>query len=135
MNYKLIYTIVVALIIVLVASLMWQKDKRKISYYTIDANEAAIMFEKEDVTIIDVRTNMEYNSGHIENAINIPVEKITKNIIDKIPDKNKYYVVYCRSGSRSREAARKLAKLGYRKVYDLGSIKNWKKELINENKK
>lgn len=135
MNYKFIYTLIGILLIALVISLMWQRDKRKISYYTIDGSEAATMIEKEDVTIIDVRTNIEYNSGHIEDAINIPVEKIDADIIKKLPDKNKYYIVYCRSGSRSREAVRKLAKMGYRKVYDLGSVNNWKKELINENKK
>lgn len=133
MNYKYIYAIIVLLLFSLVGSLMWQKNNRKISYYTVNSDEVIAMIEKEDVTIIDVRTNIEYRDGHIENAINIPVEKINENISDLLPDKDKYYVVYCRSGSKSREATLKLAKLGYTKVHDLGSIKNWEKEIVKEN--
>ena len=76
-----------------------------------------IMSSKEYI-IIDVRTKEEYNMSHIKNAINIPYDKINKNIDI---DKDNVIFVYCASGKRSSIAFNKLEKLGYT-VYDLGAF-------------
>lgn len=80
-----------------------------------------------NVQLVDVRTSLEYKSGHIENAINIDFFKHKTFIkaFEKL-DKNKAVYLYCRSGNRSQKAARKLIDLGFKKVYDLkGGYKAW----------
>lgn len=81
-----------------------------------------------DTVIVDVRTNDEYESGHIKGAVNVPVSEIKSIDISK----DKKIVVYCRSGSRSNTAAKELIKLGYEKVYDMGGINNWEFELVED---
>ncbi len=83
----------------------------------------------ENVKIIDVRTKEEYTSGHIKEAINIPYDQISKRAVTF--DKNEKIIVYCQSGNRSRQAAQILIKLGYTKVYDMGSLNNWTGDLVN----
>ena len=78
---------------------------------------------KEDVSIqlVDVRRPEEYDSAHIYNAVLINV--LDSGFVDKAKsmlDKSKPVAVYCRSGKRSKDAANKLTKIGY-KVYDLDS--------------
>ena len=73
--------------------------------------------------LIDVRTPEEFASGHIEGAVNIPVEEMAGRL-DEIPGDTPI-VVYCRSGNRSATAARILTEAGYAPVYDLGGIQDW----------
>lgn len=79
-------------------------------------------------TIIDIRTPEEFASGHIEGAININL--FDKTFLDQISklDKKQPVFMYCRSGSRSRSASKKVSDLGFEKVYDLqGGIMFWAK--------
>lgn len=85
-----------------------------------------IMEENKDYVIVDVRTPNEYKEGHIPNAINIPNETINETVYNKLKDKNQLILIYCRSGSRSRQAAYKMQKLGYTNLVDFGGIINWK---------
>lgn len=85
-----------------------------------------IMEENKDYVIVDVRTPDEYKEGHIPNAINIPNETINEAVYNKLKDKNQLILIYCRSGSRSRQAAYKMQKLGYTNLVDFGGIINWK---------
>ena len=73
--------------------------------------------------LIDVRTPEEFASGHIEGAVNIPVEEM-QGRLDEIPGDTPI-VVYCRSGNRSATAARILTDADYAPVYDLGGIQDW----------
>ena len=79
----------------------------------------------DDEIILDVRTKEEYNEGHIPGAICIPNEEITEKEPKELPNKNQIIMVYCRSGNRSKVAAKKLAEMGYKKVYEFGGIKDW----------
>ena len=88
-----------------------------------------IMEENENYIILDVRTQAEYNQGHIPNAICIPNETIDENVVNKLPDKNQMILVYCRSGNRSKQAAEKLKKLGYTNLIEFGGIRDWKGEI------
>ena len=85
-----------------------------------------IMEENKDYVIVDVRTPDEYAEGHIPNAINIQNETINETVYNKLKDKNQLILIYCRSGSRSRQAAYKMQKLGYTNLVDFGGIINWK---------
>ena len=74
--------------------------------------------------IIDVRTSEEYNSDHIENAINVDSSTIKYTIKGHVKDYDTPVILYCQSGRRSAESAKILVELGYTKVYDMGSITN-----------
>ena len=95
------------------------------SYETIDSNVAMELIENEAI-VIDVRTLDEYNTGHIKDSINIPVENISSIEYDK----DTVIIVYCASGMRSSNAAKTLIDLGYTNVYNLdGGLINWGFEL------
>jgi phage shock protein E len=74
--------------------------------------------------IIDVRTEAEWNEGHIEGAILIPYELIGERIGAATNDKSRRIYVYCRSGRRSQIAKGNLEKLGYKDVVNLGSLQD-----------
>lgn len=94
-------------------------------YRRITAEEAKAMMDKGNVRIVDVRTQAEYDEGHIEGAILLPNEDIPGREAEVLPDKEETLLVYCRSGRRSREAGEKLAGLGYKHVNDFGGINDW----------
>ncbi len=81
-------------------------------------SELDTIISENNYIVLDVRTKEEYDSGHVVNSLNIPVEEIDENIDI---DKNKTILVYCRSGVRSKKAKDTLVSLGY-KVYDMGSF-------------
>jgi phage shock protein E len=74
--------------------------------------------------MIDVRTEAEWNNGHMEGAILIPYDLIGERIGPVLKDKSKRIYVYCRSGRRSKIAQETLGKLGYKDVVDLGSLED-----------
>lgn len=76
--------------------------------------------------MVDVREEEEYITGHAENALLFPVDDIDEpSAAMLLPDKNRPIILYCRSGRRSAEASEKLSKLGYTKLYDVGSLIGW----------
>jgi rhodanese-related sulfurtransferase len=85
--------------------------------------------ENPDFVILDVRTLDEYNSGHIENASMLDFyNESFRDDLDQL-DKNDTYVVYCRSGNRSRSATDIMVELGFKDVYNmLGGIVQWNKD-------
>lgn len=105
----------------------------KAAHRQITMEDAAAMMEEEtDYIILDVRTEEEYASGHIPNAINIPNEVIGSEEIPELPDKDQLILVYCRSGNRSKQASKKLANLGYTNVVEFGGIMDWTGEIVTE---
>lgn len=99
----------------------------KAKYTSITQEEAKKrMDENTKAIILDVRTKEEYAEGHIKNAILVPNETINNVPPKELPDKNAEILVYCRSGRRSKEAAGKLAAMGYKKVLEFGGISSWK---------
>ena len=105
----------------------------KANYHQIDGQSALDMMNNEtDYIIIDVRTESEYQQGHIKNAINIPNESIDESVSEILTDKDQLLLVYCRSGNRSKQASEKLAKLGYSNIYEFGGISDFPGEIVNE---
>ena len=86
------------------------------------------MASTQDKIVLDVRTNDEYNQGHLENAVMIDYyEPDFKQRLAKL-DKAKPVFVYCAAGARSEGAAQALVDLGFKQVYDLrGGMNAWKK--------
>lgn len=74
-------------------------------------------------SVIDVRTAAEYDSGHFNGAVNIPLDSLAGN--KRLPDsREKTVIVYCASGARSRMAAGILTSAGYSRVINAGGIGN-----------
>jgi len=81
----------------------------------------------KDAILLDVRGHDEYVGNHIPGAVLFPVGEINQESAAKIIGTNmeRPIIVYCASGFRSRTASSLLLSLGYRNVWNLGSISNW----------
>ena len=88
------------------------------------------MTMRENLLIVDVRRQDEYEAGHIPGAVCVPNEEIGTEMPAALPDLNQVLLVYCRSGRRSKEAAEKLAQIGYTNIYEFGGILDWTGETV-----
>ena len=96
------------------------------SYQQISQEEAKEMMDSQDVIILDVREQDEYDSGHISGAVLLPAGTIDETTAaEVIPEKDSTVLVYCRSGNRSKTASSTLAELGYTDIYEFGGINTW----------
>ena len=99
---------------------------------SVSQEEAMEMMEEEtDYVILDVRTQEEYDAGHIPHAILVPYDTINGDV-PELPDKRQLIFVYCRSGNRSKQAAQALADAGYEKVVEFGGINTWPGEIVTD---
>lgn len=110
---------------------MFSVFERKKSYTDLHSAD----FEKEmannkDAVVLDVRTKGEFYSGRIPGAVNIDL--MSPDFGRKIDalDKEKTYLVYCRSGNRSGEACRVMASKGLRAYNLAGGIISWRGKLV-----
>lgn len=104
----------------------------KSAYRQISMDEAIeAMATEEDYIILDVRTAEEFAEKHIPGAVCVPNETISSSDIPELPDKEQLILVYCRSGNRSRQAAQKLADMGYTNVAEFGGIIDWPGETVS----
>lgn len=106
------------------------------SYETIPQDRAkeemdALTAEGKPFVLLDVRRADEYAEGHIEGAMLLPNEEIGTERPNLLPDLTTPIYVYCRSGRRSLEAAKKLSSMGYT-VYDFGGIIDWQYRTVSE---
>ena len=101
------------------------------AYRQISQEEAKEMMDNQEVIILDVREQDEYDGGHIPGAVLLPVGTINEETAaGVIPEKDATVLVYCRSGNRSRTASSALADLGYPNIYEFGGINTWPYETV-----
>jgi len=82
--------------------------------------------QKKGMMILDVRTDKDYERGHIPGAIHIPLSDIGDKI--KKLKKDKELVVYCENGNRSIWAIKRLMGMGYKNLFNLkGGYLAWKR--------
>ena len=125
---KLIFLILAA--ILLTGCGQDKENTREVEYVNITAQEAKqIMDSEEGYIILDVRTQEEYDQGHIPGAIVISYEEIPDKAEEVLTDKNQLILVYCRSGRRSKIAAEALLELGYTNIKEFGGIIDWPYEV------
>lgn len=86
--------------------------------------EEARRLVEEGALLLDVRTEGEFASGHLPNAMNVPLHELGSKLA-KLGDKDRSVVVYCLSGTRSTAAARTLRGAGFSKVRNLGAMSRW----------
>jgi phage shock protein E len=82
--------------------------------------------------VIDVRSPNEYDSGHLIQAYNMPLDRIEVLVAGTVRDKNKVLLLHCASGVRSNMAKRKLLDLGYKNVFNLGSYSRAEKIVASQ---
>ena len=101
-------------------------SKPKDKFTNLSSDEFERLIEDRNVQRLDVRTVAEYSEGHIPGSININIlDDNFSSAADEVLDKSLPVAVYCKSGRRSRNAARLLVKKGYM-VYNLDKgILNW----------
>ena len=99
-------------------------------YLNISPEEAKVLMDtQEDYVILDVRTQEEFDAGHIPGAILIPNTEIANRAEQELPDKDQLLLVYCRSGNRSKQASQILVELGYTNIREFGGINDWPYEI------
>ena len=100
------------------------------SYQQITQEAAKEMMDTQEVVVLDVREQHEYDSGHIPGAVLLPVGTIAEDTAAAvIDDLDTVVLVYCRSGNRSKTASQALADIGYTNVYEFGGINTWPYEV------
>jgi len=121
---RLIY---VALALAVVASVLFAPSllPRRDGYGDVTVQEARSLIEdKSDLVILDVRTASEYEDGHIEGAVNIPVQELSSRL-DELSNEDEL-LVYCRTGNRSAQAVDILQDVGFTKIYHMDAgITGW----------
>ncbi len=95
-------------------------------YADVTVSEGKQMIDSGGIFILDVRTKEEYDTGHINRSILIPLEDLEKRY-NEIP-RDKKILVYCRTGHRSAQASEILVKNGFKQIYNMkGGISEWTK--------
>ena len=85
----------------------------------ITFSEMQQLLGKSSFLIIDVRSEQEYNEGHINGAINIPLYEIKTLLPKCVKDKKQCIILYCSGGIRSKKAQTILNSMGYTEVYNV----------------
>ena len=127
MNRKTLTITTLGIIIAFSAILLYytQSLNTEIDYGDITIEQAKFLIEsKPSLIILDVRTQEEYDSDHIEGAILIPVDEI-EGRLDEL-SKNDELLVYCRTGNRSTNAVNILQANGFTKIFHMNDgITGW----------
>ncbi len=99
---------------------VWMILKRRGDVSSVEARRLV----QEGAQLLDVRTPGEFASGHLEGALNIPVQDLESRL-SAVGPKEKAVVVYCASGARSAAAAGVLKRNGWKTVRNLGAMSRW----------
>jgi len=91
----------------------------------VSGAEAKDIYESNNnVILLDVRNQDEYDEEHIDGSILIPVGELESRL-SELPDKDAIIIVYCKAGGRSASASALLVDSGYKNVYNMQSFLNW----------
>lgn len=97
------------------------------AFTELTAAEAFELIAESDPIILDVRTPNEFYSGHIENALLIPLHQLEVRLGELSQHRDREILAYCRSGNRSTVAAEILIRNGFKKLYNLRpGIRGWR---------
>ena len=119
-------TILLLVVMLLTACGQDTENNQEAVYVNITAQEAKqITDSDEGYIILDVRTQEEYDQGHIPGAILIPDTEVEVTAEEVLTDKDQLLLVYCRSGRRSKLASEILVELGYTNIKEFGGIIDW----------
>lgn len=95
----------------------------------VKPSEAVALINRENAVIVDVRSQKEFEEGHIVNAINIPLEGFERDSTKLSKHKDKHVITYCRSGNTSQRACKQLEKEGFTTIHNLkGGVLAWERD-------
>lgn len=98
---------------------LWKYSKNRIKT-DISVEEMKKIIQNNKVILLDVRSIQEFNEGHLNGAINIPLYDLNSSTIEKIiKNKQDFIITYCSAGIRSKKAVKILKNMGYKNVYNL----------------
>ena len=115
----------------LIVSCVFSPKKQKTMNELSPIEWAELQSQTPESVILDVRTEEEFESGYIKNALNLDIRGGSEFIssIEEL-DKSKAYFVYCRSGARSGQACQLMEQMGFEQVYNLeGGVLAWEGDL------
>jgi rhodanese-related sulfurtransferase len=115
----MISKIILAVVAIIVVFLLYQRFMA----VRISGSDARALIA-DGAILVDVRSAGEFSGGHIEGAINIPIQDLAGRAED-LADKSAQIVLYCQSGARSAMAKRLLQSKGFSQVHDMGSMGSW----------
>jgi rhodanese-related sulfurtransferase len=104
-------------------------DYKKPNYLEVSSKEALELIRNNQPLVLDVRTDAEYKSGHLENAVLIPVQQLQLRIKDLAAYKNQDILVYCATGNRSTVASKILIDSGFKRIHNMRyGIYRWSRD-------
>ena len=115
-------------LVVLVLAVAYMAMKRSSQ---ISSKEAA-EYLRNGAMVVDVRSANEFESGHIMQARNIPLDRIEMMALSVIRDRDKVLLLHCSSGVRSNMAKKKLVDMGFKNAFNLGSYERARKIVTNQ---
>ena len=130
---KKMLLLVLAAVLAISAVCFAQSPANAEGYQKITPQQAKVRMAEPGVIVLDVRMQQEYDTGHIANAVLLPLPLIEAGdaaVAKALPDKDAEILVYCRSGRRSAIAANALINMGYTNVFDFGGINDWPYEVV-----
>ncbi|GAB3218228.1 rhodanese-like domain-containing protein [Algoriphagus aestuariicola] len=113
--------------LMLISAATFAQSAKKDSISVLSVTDFEKKLTKKNVVLVDVRTPEEVADGHLDGALNINF--LSENFAGEIEALNKKntYLIYCRTGKKSRSAADLLEKAGFKRVHMLdGGITAWK---------
>lgn len=122
------------LLIVLLISSCENKQTGEIT--VVSTEEMQSILDLQEVQLLDVRTQDEYNKGHLTNSQNIDFNSPTFDKDIAGLNKDKPVILYCQKGGRSAKCAEKMQLAGFKKIYDLeGGFSKWQFKVLQLNLK
>lgn len=119
-----VFLIIILLFIAVTGCIDQDTEDVPMTYIDVSVSQAKEMIDGGGFFLLDVRTQGEYDDGHISGSILIPVQVIESRL-DELPKDGKI-LIYCRSGRRSADASRILIDNGFQQVYNMkGGIIDW----------
>ena len=122
-----------ALLVLLIGSSASLASADKAAVQTISSRQFKALLDRHqgdpNVVLMDVRTPKEFEDGHIQGALLL--DYYSSDYVDRLKalDRNKTYLIYCRSGNRSGKSLAIFDKLGFRRVYNLDAgVIGWSRE-------
>ena len=101
----------------------------KTSSKMLGVQQATLLINRENATVVDIRAKADFNKGHILGSVNIPTSKVADGAKGLPKDKEAPVLLVCQSGVTTAGVAQKLAQLGFTNLYRLqGGIASWSGE-------
>lgn len=127
--------LVAALVVIILLIIKMELERVTSGVAQLNPFETIRQLNDNNAIVLDVRETKEFNDGHLKDAVHIPLSDFKARMGELNKYKEKPVIAYCRSGSRSYSACKKLKKAGFESVNNLqGGIMAWQNQNMPVNK-